>query len=170
MEIRAEKPEDIAAIRCVHEQAFQPRVNEAQLVELLRQANKLPIALVALQAERLVGHVAFSPLTIAIAPATIRGLGLAPVAVLPELQKKGIGSKLIAQGLENCRRGGYDLAVVLGDPNFYARFGFVRAADYYLENEYNADEAFRVIELQTGASSQVKGLVKYRPELQQAGC
>lgn len=170
IEIRAEKPEDIAAVRDIHQQAFQPSSNEARLVELLRQANKAPISLVALAEGRLIGHVLFSPVTFAPAQPAVHGLGLAPIGVLPEFQRKGIGSKLIAQGFQECKRSNYDLVVVLGDSHFYSRFGFSRAKDYQLENEYNADEEFRVLELQPGALQGIKGLVKYQPEFKEAGC
>lgn len=170
IEIRAEKPEDIPAIRQVHQQAFQPRLNEAHLVELLRQAHKTPVSMVALSEGRLVGHVLFSPITFVPAQPTIRGLGLAPIGVLPEFQKQGIGSKLIAQGLQDCQQSGYDLAVVLGDPHFYSRFGFSCAKDHQLGNEYNADAEFMVMELRAGALRGVKGMVKYQPEFKTAGC
>lgn len=164
IEIRAERPEDIPAILYVHEQAFQPRPNEARLVELLRQADKAPISLVALSKGRVVGHVLFSPVMIVPGQLTIRSLGLAPIGVLPEFQKQGIGSKLIVQGLQDCQQSGYDLVVVLGDPRYYSRFGFVRAREHGLENEYDADEAFMVTELRAGALNGIKGLVKYQPE------
>ena len=76
-----------------------------------------------------VGHILFSRVTIANASAAFNGVGLAPVAVLPKFQRQGIGSKLIRDGLERCRQAGYDAVVVLGDPAYYSRFGFVRAAD-----------------------------------------
>jgi len=170
IEIRPEKPEDIPAIRHVHQQAFQPRLNEAHLVELLRQANKTPISLVALSERQLVGHLLCSPITFVPAQPTIRSLGLGPIGVLPEFQKQGIGSKLIMQGLKDCRQSGYDLVVVLGDPHFYSRFGFSRAKDHQLGNEYNADDEFMVMELRAGVLRGVKGMVKYQPEFKTAGC
>ena len=170
IEICAEKFEDIPAIRHVHQQAFQPRLNEAHLVELLRQAHKTPVSLVALSDGRLIGHVLFSPIAFVPAQPTIRGLGLAPIGVLPEFQRQGIGSKLIVQGLQDCRQSGYDLVVVLGDPHFYSRFGFLRAKNHQLENEYNADEEFMVMELRAGALCGIKGMVKYQPEFKAAGC
>ena len=156
IEICAEKFEDIPAIRHVHQQAFQPRLNEAHLVELLRQAHKTSISLVALSEARLVGHLLFSPIAFVPAQPTIRGLGLAPICILPEFQKQGIGSKLIVQGLQDCQQSGSDLVVVLGDPRFYSRFGFSRAKDHQLGNEYDADEEFMVMELQAGALHGVK--------------
>ena len=169
IEIRQERPEDIAAIRHVLEQAFRGS-NEANLVEMLREANKATISLVAICEGQLVGHILFSPVTIAPAKAGFNGIGLAPVAVLPEFQKRGIGSSLIREGLEECRRGGYDIVVVLGNPRFYSRFGFLRASDYGLGNEYSADEHFMAMELRIGALAEVSGMVKYQPEFKETGC
>ena len=90
IEIRKEKPEDIAAIRHILEQAFHES-SEANLVEMLRKANKAPISLVAIYNGQLVGHILFSPVTIAPTQAGFNGIGLAPVGVLPEFQKRGIG-------------------------------------------------------------------------------
>jgi len=77
-----------------------------------------------------VDHILFSRVTVANSPAAFSGVGLAPVAVLPEFQRQGIGSKLIRDGLERCRQAGYDAVVILGDPAYNSRFGFVRAADF----------------------------------------
>ena len=170
IEIRTEKPDDIPFIRRVHQQAFQPRLNEARLVELLRQADKMSLSWVALARGRVVGHVLFSPISFVPDQPAIHGLGLAPIAVLPEFQKRGMGGKLIVQGLQACQQSGYDLVVVLGDPHYYSRFGFSRARNYQLENEYDADEEFMVIELRAGALGGVAGLVKYQPEFKEAEC
>ena len=89
-----------------------------------------------------------------------QGLGLAPLAVKPAHQKKGIAAALVQEGLERC--GGY--VVVLGDPAYYHRFGFRRARDFGLENEYGADEEFMALEREPGALRAAQGLVKYREE------
>jgi putative acetyltransferase len=167
--IRAEGLEDIAAIRQVHERAFG-RPNEATLVELLRKANKAAIALVALGDGQVVGHIVFSPITVAVAPKRFRAVGLGPVSVRPEFQKTGIGSQLIRHGLKLCKQAGYDAVVVLGDPNYYSRFGFSRASDYHLDNEYNAREEFMAMELTEGAMKDVKGMAKYQPKFSQSDC
>jgi putative acetyltransferase len=170
VKILPERPEDIGAIRHVHQQAFLPSANEAYLVELLREAKQVPISLVALWSGKLVGHILFSPISLVPAQLAIRGLALGPMGVLPEFQKQGIGSQLVVSGLQRCRRSGYDLVVVLGDPRFYSRFGFSCARDFQLENEYGVSEEFMVRGLHTGALDAVKGLVKYQPEFKKAGC
>jgi len=169
MEVRKEKPEDGPAVRRVHEQAFGGS-GEANLVEMLREANKTPISLVATCDEQVVGHILFSPVTIAFAPPGFKTIGLAPVGVLPEFQGRGIGSLLVREGLQECRKGGYAIVVVLGSPAYYSRFGFSRAADYGLGNEYGADEHFMAMELRQGALAEVSGTVKYQPEFRKAGC
>lgn len=95
---------------------------------------------------------------------------MAPVAVHQEFQNTGIGSKLICEGLQRCREGGYDAVVVLGHPNYYPRFGFRMASDFGLENEYGAGEAFMVVGLKEGILEKVNGLVQYASEFREVGC
>ena len=121
IEIRQETPDDFPAVRDVIERAFGGAA-EAQLVDMLRAANKAVVSLVALHQGRVVGHILFSPVTVTQAPVNFRGVGLAPMSVLPEFQNKGIGSALVRDGLGACQREGYDAVVVLGHTKFYARF------------------------------------------------
>ena len=137
---------------------------------ILRARGKAQISLVAISENQVVGHALFSPITIASALEGFRGLGLAPVAVLPEFQNKGIGSRLIRKGVEHCQRAGFDAVVVLGHPKYYPRFGFTVAHNYGIENEYRAVGAFMVLELKDGALANISGLVKYAPEFREAGC
>jgi putative acetyltransferase len=74
------------------------------------------------------------------------------------------------KGLQSCRRAGYDAIVVLGHPRYYSRFGFATAQDHGLGNEYRAHEAFMVLALKQRVLGHVKGLVRYAPEFQEAGC
>lgn len=169
VEIRDEAPADYPAIREVNERAFGG-TGEPKLVDMLRASKKLVISLVAVHQNRVVGHISFSTVTVAEAPENLRAVGLAPMSVLPEFQNRGIGSKLVRDGLEACKRAGYDVAVVLGHTNFYPRFGFVKAKDYELDNEYDAVDSFMVLELQKGALEKIRGLVKYSSEFSDAGC
>lgn len=166
--IRREKQSDISAIRKMNESAFKGPI-ESRLVDLLREANKATISLVATFDNRVVGHILFSSITIELNHKNTRGLGLAPLVVLPEYQRRGIGSSLVTKGLEECREKGYDIVVVLGDVPYYTRFGFKRASLYDLSNEYNVDENFMALELKEGALNSVSGLVKYQPEFKEAG-
>ena len=84
--------------------------------------------------------------------------------MLPEHQGRGIGSRLVRDGLEACRGAGYGAAVVLGEPGYYSRFGFERASAKGLGNEYGADEHFMAVELADGALGGAGGTVRYRKE------
>ena len=161
MTIRPERPADVAAIREILASAF-PSPLEAELVDRLRAAGRLTVSLVAEQAGRLVGHVAFSPVTIAGEATDVLGLG--PLAVLPDHQRGGIGSQLTRAGLDECRSFGVGAVVVLGDPAYYSRFGFVPASGFGLSNEYNVDDPFRVCRLRDDGLTGRAGLVQYAPE------
>jgi len=169
IEIRAERPDDVAAIRDVNERAFGSSA-EARLVDQLRAAKKAVISLVAQHGNQVVGHILFSTVTVTTAPQSFRGAGLAPMSVLPEFQNQGIGSRLIRAGLSACQSAVYDVVVVLGHVGYYPRFGFAKAMYYGLENEYDASDAFMVLELRPGALQRIRGLVKFAPEFLNAGC
>jgi putative acetyltransferase len=162
--VRSEMAEDRAAVRRVNELAFgQP--NEADLVDALRAAAPSCISLVATHEGEVVGHILFSPVTIESPAGAFLALGLAPMAVLPEFQRRGIGSRLMREGLARCARQAHTVVVVLGHPTYYPRFGFVPAATKGLSCEYPVpDEVFMVVELTPGALAGRTGLVKYRPE------
>lgn len=117
-----------------------------------------------------VGHVLFSEVSLEPPAESFRAVGLAPLAVLPNHQRRGIGSRLIHDGLDACRNAGYDAVMVLGHSTYYPRFGFVRASDYGLDNEYGVDEAFMVMELVQGSLVGRSGMVRYAPEFGETGC
>jgi putative acetyltransferase len=157
MDIRLEEPKDRDAVYTVNTEAFG-RENEANLVDRLRKA-PATISLVAVKTEQIVGHIFFSPVEIAgHSLSHLFMLGLAPLAVRPNYQKQGIGSLLIRQGLEQCIRLGCKAVFVLGDPNYYARFGFVPAKENKLRCEYaGSDESFMVLELVSGTLNGCSG-------------
>lgn len=167
---RSVGPSDGPAIRNVHERAFGGRLDEANLVDELTSEGKAVVALVAAQDGEVVGHVLFSEVSLEPPAHGLRAVGLAPLAVLPNYQRRGIGSSLVQRGLDACRAAGYDAVVVLGHPNYYLRFGFTRASDYGLDNEYDADEALMVLELVQGRLAGCSGLVRYAPEFGETGC
>ncbi len=162
--IRPEEPEDISAIRHVNTLAFgQP--NETDLVDALRHAGVLTISLVAVKDDLVVGHIAFSPVTITSDTSTIEAVGLAPMAVLPEYQRMGTGSQLVKAGLDACRQTDYGIVVVLGHPEYYPRFGFTPSKPHGIVWERDVpEEVFMVQELKEGALAQTQGAVKYCPE------
>jgi putative acetyltransferase len=158
--IRTENSNDLAAIHAVNAAAF-PTDAEARLVDALRDAKHLLVSLVAEVEGRVVGHIAFSPVTLNDIQG---GVGLAPVAVLPEHQRQHIGSQLIREGLSICTKAGYAFVVVLGAPKYYSRFGFVRASQYGLGNDYGVDAEFMVQALRPDGLPATSGVVHYAPE------
>ncbi len=169
--VRPERPDDVAAIYAVHAASF-PTDAEARLVDALRVAGRLSVSLVAEVGASVVGHIAFSPVTAAPradgAPWAC-GAGLAPVAVAVAYRRRGVGAELIQAGLEACRVAGFGLAVVLGEPAYYGRFGFRPARDFGLSDEYGGGPAFQAIELVPGAMPGGAGLVRYAPEFAALG-
>lgn len=132
--IRAETQEDYFAVEQIHKSAFRTDA-ESKVVNAIRANGNAVISLVAIKGNKVAGHILFSPVSTH-PPTPEKGLGLAPVAVLPEFHSQGIGSALIRAGLEECRKLGYDYAVVLGGPKYYMRFGFEKASSFGLQNEY----------------------------------
>jgi putative acetyltransferase len=163
-EFRLEKPGDKPAIRDVNGQAFgQP--DEADLVDALRAGNAIVLSMVAVADNEIVGHILFTEVTIREPNGSFQALGLGPMAVLPSYQGKAIGSQLLRIALDKCRRLGYEIAVVVGYPEFYSRFGFVSAKPRCLECEFDVpDEAFMILELQKNALAGRSGLVEYQHE------
>jgi putative acetyltransferase len=157
--IRPETSDDSAAVREIVASSF-PTHAEARLVDALRANGKASISLVAEHEGQIVGHILFSPVTTS-PPSKPQGLGLAPVAVASAYRSRGIGSALIREGLRLCR---CDFVVVLGSPEYYSRFGFQKASQYGLQNEYGMDSEFMVMEITHGALQEVSGLVKYALE------
>lgn len=162
--IRREEPADADAIRDVHDRAFgQP--DEGRLVDELRAAGKAVASLVAVDGGRVVGHILFSPVSIESADTSWEAVGLAPMAVLPERWRTGIGSRLVERGLEECRRAGYGRVVVLGHAEYYPRFGFVPASRFGVGSDYDVpDEVFMARELEPGAFRGCSGTARFQPE------
>ena len=121
--IRPESDSDRAAIAAVNAAAF-PTAGEAKLVDRLRLDGDLLLSLVATKDDAVVGHVAFSRLTVAQGDERSKAVALGPAAVLPRWQRRGLGTALIARGLEMLEAQGEALMFVLGEPAFYRRFGF----------------------------------------------
>jgi putative acetyltransferase len=159
IKIRAEETNDIEQIRDVVRAAF-PIDAESRLVDVLRVNGRAIISLVATLEERVLGHSLFSPVSTA-PPGEAKGLGLAPIAVHPNAQSRGMGSKLIQEGSRLCKEHGYDYCVVLGDPNYYRRFGFEKASQFGIQNEYGVEDEFMIIRF---SDHEVVGLIQYSSE------
>jgi len=169
LEIRAERQQDIDAIRQVNNRAFG-RPEEGRIVDDLRNSCDGLISLVALLDDKLVGHILFSPATIDGRSGVVTGMGLAPMAVLPEFQRRGIGSRLVAKGLQSIRNTSCPFVIVLGHEKFYPRFGFERASEYGLKCQWDGvpDNAFMAMILDESVMEGVSGVVKYRNEFDAA--
>jgi putative acetyltransferase len=166
-EIRFEKPSDADGIRALNRQAFEGEA-EAQLVDLLREHGRNIVSLVAVEEGQVVGQVLFTE--VSITPAVpYQGVGLAPLAVLPPYQNQGLGTKLGHKGLAFCRELGYDFAVVLGHPEYYPRFGFKKASDFSLGNDYSVDDPFMALEFRPDVLGSFRGVVHYAPEFSETG-
>ena len=160
LDVREEHDGDAAAIGAVERAAFgQP--GEAALVEGLRAAGALAVSLVAVLDDVIVGHAALSPVEVA---GGRRVLGLGPVAVLPACQACAVGSRLVEEGLARAGERGALAVVVLGDPAYYARFGFVPASRFGIRYPGPVpDEAFMAAELVPDALAEAAGAVRYHP-------
>lgn len=166
--IRPETPEDVDSIRRVNEQAFG-RGDEAKIVEKLRDNGALTISLVAVQNGEIVGHIAFSPVKMEAESQSYEAINLAPLAVLPEYQRQGIGSQMVQAGLEECRRLGHEIVVLVGHPDYYPRFSFIPAKAEGFACEFEVpEEAWMVLELRAGALAGRRGRAKFRPEFMEA--
>jgi len=162
--VRHEAPDDVPAVRDVNERAFGGRA-EADLVDRLRDRGAVTLSLVAVVQETVVGHALFSPVEIVGTGVQASAIALGPMAVFPEYQQQGIGSRLVHCALDELQAAGHGLLVVLGHPQYYPRFGFVPAARFGLRCEFDApDEAFMALELGPGAWRGRSGTVRYQPE------
>ena len=166
VEFREEEEGDIPAIRSVHERAFGSRY-EPRLVDMLRDADRVVLSLVAVVADQVVGHVCFTSVIVK-PPSDSRWVALGPIGVLPEYQGQGIGSQLVREGLRGCRSRCCDGVVLLGAPRFYSRFGLVRADEHGLASEFGDGPAFQAVELRKGALRKTRGVVLFASEFREA--
>jgi putative acetyltransferase len=168
--IRRETEPDSPAIREVTIKAFSSSElghhGEADVIERLRANCPEVLSLVAEQEGRIVGHVLFSPVLIEGENLAWEGMGLAPMAVLPELQGQGIGSRLVESGLQRLAESQCQFVVVLGHPEFYARLGFEPAGKHCITCEFLGipEEVFRIQKLAAHPAKLPKGVARYRPE------
>lgn len=167
--IRPEEPGDRAAVREINQRAFGCD-EEADVVDTLRERCDGLLSLVATKQDRVVGHILFSPAVIDGPSAALEIMGLAPMAVLPELQRQGIGTRLVEAGLAILRERGCPAVIVVGHPTYYPRFGFSPARRLALECQWDGvpDEAFMILVLDEEAMKGVSGTARYRDEFDAA--
>jgi putative acetyltransferase len=158
MVTREERSDDAGAIRQVNDAAFGQDV-EGVLVDALRRDGAALLSLVAEIDGTIVGHVLFSRLTIT-GPGPGTACALAPVAVAPAVQRQGIGSRLIREGLRILAERGERAVVVLGDPRYYRRFGFEAELVQHFDTPY-AGDALMGLDLVAGALHSLQGSLIY---------
>lgn len=162
--IRPETPADVDAVYTVNKQAFDGREAEPRLVDAIRKSDDFipELSLVAVESDHIIGHILFSRIYIQSENEQLPALALAPMAVLPEYQKQGIGSALVRRGLEECKRLGYAIVIVLGHPAYYPRFGFAPELAKSLQCPFgDCGNAWMALELIPGALDRVHGKVIY---------
>ena len=161
IEIREERPDDIFAVREVNRCAFEQE-QESNIVDALRANGGALLSLVATMSDRVVGHIMYSPVTVG---DTVNGVALGPMAVLPEHQRQGIGTKLIEAGNRKIKDAGYPFIIVVGHAEYYPRFGFRPASKYGIKCEWDVpNDVFMVLMLDQAKMQVVSGLAKYRAE------
>jgi putative acetyltransferase len=116
--------------------------------------------------DAVVGHILFTPVVVESAGRRVVGMGLAPMAVLPDRQRQGVGSQLVRRGLDILRERGCPFVVVVGHPEYYPRFGFEPASTHGLTSQWKGvpDAAFMVVILDVHAMAGVSGVARYREE------
>lgn len=160
--IRPENEQAHQAVRELNRLAFGQDA-EGRLVDALRARGYARVSLVAEIDARVVGHIMFSDLNIVTATGTVAALALAPMAVLPEFQRQGIGSALVKSGLSICKEHCHRIIVVLGHADYYPRFGFSAKLAERLESPYGSGPSHMAVELVPGALNGVVGKVVYSP-------
>jgi putative acetyltransferase len=157
--VREEQPGDRAQVRNVNEAAFG-RSDEANLIDSLRLEGVVLLSLVAEVDGRIAGHILWSRMTVETAEGSVAAVALAPMAVLPEHQGRGIGSELVRRGLDRLRDRRERIVIVLGHERYYSRFGFSTGKARHLASPF-PPEAFMALELYDGALAGIRGAVRY---------
>lgn len=163
--VRTERAEDIPAIRVIIEKAFQ-QTEEADIVDSLRQSCDDAISLVAEDSGQVIGHLMFSPVELSSNDRRIVGMGLAPMAVLPERQRQGVGRQLVEAGISLLKERSCPFVIVLGHPKYYPRFGFEPASKYNLKCQWDdvPNEAFMALVFDPESLEGAQGVAKYKEE------
>lgn len=163
--IREETPADISAVRRVNDAAFE-RPDEGNAVDRLRDHGQHLLSMVAEQNGEVLGHILFTAMTVDTPGGRMPAVGLAPLAVLPAHQRRGVGGALIRAALQGLREDGHRVCFVLGHPYYYPKFGFERSDRYGLTCAYQGvpPEAFMVLALVPGALDGLSGVAHYLPD------
>ena len=161
IEIREERSDDVPAVRHLNRRAFG-QDQESNIVDALRTNAAALLSLVATLNGQVVGHIMYSPLSI---DGKFEGAALGPMAVLPQCQREGIGTKLIEAGNRKLKDDGCPFIIVVGHADYYPRFGFKPASEHGIKCEWDVpDNVFMLLVLDQAKMAGVAGLAKYRPE------
>ncbi|MCC6920079.1 MAG: N-acetyltransferase [Alphaproteobacteria bacterium] len=163
--IRPETSADWPAVAEIITSAFTAAFGEsaeAELVQRIRKAGLIEIALVAEQDGAIGGHIVFSRLDVTGDGRTLNALALAPVSVTPALQRSGIGGRLIEAGHAVARERGFDAVFLLGHPTYYPRFGYSAAGAAPFRAPFGGDH-FMALALKPGTLDVASGTVAYPP-------
>lgn len=165
MIFRTESVNDFEAVYQLNVLAFGNREDESKLIERIRNSEQFvpELSIVAEIENEIVGHVLLSRATVEDQEKQSVVIVLAPIAVKPNLQRQGVGSGLIEEGIRRCRDLGYSAILLIGHPDYYPRFGFEPARKYGLElKQYEVpDDVFMVYEVENGKLLEIKGELKY---------
>ncbi len=160
--IRLESADDRDAIRRVNQAAFRGD-DEANLVDALRDGGFVASSLVAEIDGHVVAHILFSNVKIVTNSGTVAALSLAPMAVLPGYQRRGIGTRLLSDGLTDCRNAGHEIVLVLGHPQFYQKFGFLPELAQPIASPFGGGVEWMALELQPCSLNGIAGRVEFSP-------
>ncbi|WP_442601823.1 GNAT family N-acetyltransferase [Paenibacillus sp. KN14-4R] len=165
MIIRTEIEQDFKDVYQINFQAFGNREDESKLVERIRKSEEFvpELSLVAEKNNEIVGHIMLSKAIVEAQNEVHTVIVLAPIAIKPDLQKQGIGSSLIEEGIRRCKALGYGLILLIGHPSYYPRVGFQPARKFGLElKQFEVpDEVFMVYEVEERKLQEIRGELKY---------
>ena len=168
IQIIQEQQKHFAEISNVIQQAFLAEEisnhQEQYVVQKLRASDAyMPsLSLVALDGEKVIGHMMLSKVHIVEGEQRVPSLALAPLSVHPNYQRQGIGTRLMHEALKRAKELPYEFIIVLGHPDYYQRFGFQKASDWHIKAPFPVpDEAFMALPLTPNARQHVRGTVHY---------
>jgi putative acetyltransferase len=169
MIIRQEAEEDIAGIHALHTLAFEQSL-EADIVDALRKNCDDLLSLVADEGGKIIGHILFSPAEIEGPHGVIKGMALAPMAVLADMRRKGVGTRLVKHGLVQLMRARCPFIIVVGRPDYYTHFGFGPASNFGIKCQWEnvPDEAFMILWIDKSKIDGVSGVARFREEFNEA--
>lgn len=169
VKIRKECEDDLIAIKEVNDKAFG-QTEEGRVIDKIRNSDAEVLSLIAEEGNKIVGHIFYSSAEIEWNNKIIKGMGLAPMAVLPEYQKLGIGKRLIHESLNILMKKEHSFIIVLGHEDYYPKFGFETASKHGIKSQWEGvpDEAFMIMILDKEKMKDVSGVAQYRNEWNEA--